>query len=122
MSTLAVTTQITQGTLAYAPAVLAGVAAAESAAPLAPGASKQAAVVSAVLNGIEVGSGALESSPNPTIAGVALLVNLFVSIFSSLGIFKHAAPAAVVAAVKPVTVTGDLAAEPTTASLGGFTA
>jgi hypothetical protein len=91
MSAITVTNQITAETLAYAPAVLAGIQAAEQAAPLAPGSSKQAAVVSAVLQGVEVGSGALESSSNPTVAGVAGLVNLFVSILNSLGVFKHTA-------------------------------
>jgi hypothetical protein len=94
MTTLAVTNQITADTLTYAPAVLAGVAAAETAAPLAPGMSKQAAVVNAVLQGIQVGSGALETSANPTVAGVAVLINLVVSIFNDLKVFKHAAPAA----------------------------
>lgn len=93
MNTLAVTTLITTDTLKYAPAALAGVAAAESAAPLAPGTSKQAAVVNAVLQGVQVGSGVLETSTNPTVAGVATLVNLIVSIFNDLNVFRHAAPA-----------------------------
>lgn len=96
MSTLATVNTITTGVVSYAPAVIAGIQAAE-ATGTASGQSKQAAVVSAVLNGVEVGSGALENSTNSTVAGVAALVNLFVSIFNSLGIFKHAtvtAPAA----------------------------
>lgn len=93
MSTTAAINTITTNTLQYAPAVLAGIQAAEAVAPSASGSSKQVAVVSSVLQGIEVGSGALESSPNPTVASVALLVNLFVSIFNSLGIFKKTATA-----------------------------
>jgi N-acetylglucosamine-6-phosphate deacetylase len=92
MNMLAVTSLITADTLAFAPAVLAGVSAAETAAPLAPGTTKQAAVVNAVLQGIQVGSGELETSANPTVAGVATLVNLFVSIFNALKVFKHATP------------------------------
>ena len=84
MSVLSVTNQITAETMQYAPAVMAGVQAAQQAAPDAPGQSKQAAVVSAVLTGVEVGSGALENSPNKTVAGVALLINMFVSIFKAL--------------------------------------
>lgn len=82
-------TTITNETLQYAPAVIAGIQAAELTG--ATGQSKQAAVVSSVLNGVEVGSGVLESSPNPTVAGVALLVNMFVSIFKALnfGPFKQ---------------------------------
>jgi hypothetical protein len=92
MSTLSTVNSITTQTVSYAPAVLAGIQAAE--ATQAGGASKQAAVVQAVLNGVEVGSGDLAQSSNPTVAGVAALVNLFVSIFNSLGIFKHGTPAA----------------------------
>lgn len=82
---------INSQTLQYAPAVLAGIQAAEAIAPTASGSSKQAAVVQSVLAGVEVGSGALESSPNPTVSAVAQLVNLFVAIFNSLGIFKKSA-------------------------------
>lgn len=92
MSVLSTVTTINTGVVQYAPAVLAGIQAAEATGATGP--SKQAAVVSAVLNGVEVGSGDLVSSPNPTVAGVAALVNLFVTIFNSLNIFKHtAAPA-----------------------------
>ena len=76
-------TQITTQTLAYAPAVLAGIQVAEQST--ASGASKQQAVVNAVL----AGSGALEAAPNANVAGIAALVNLFVSIFNSLGLFNH---------------------------------
>lgn len=89
MSTLTTVNTITTGVEQYTPAVIAGIQAAELTG--APGPSKQAAVVSSVLNGVEVGSGALENSSNPTVAGVALLVNMFVSIFKALnfGPFKQ---------------------------------
>lgn len=80
--------KITLQTATYAGAVIAGVQAAQYAAPDAPGISKQSAVVSHVLDGIDVGSQALETSPNATVASVALLVNLVVSIFKTL---KHPA-------------------------------
>jgi hypothetical protein len=79
--------QITSQTLTYAPAVAAAVTAAQqirNADPSVTGPMAQHAVVSSVLTGIEVGSGALESSPNQTVAGIAQLVNLFVSLFQAL--------------------------------------
>lgn len=91
MSALSVVNQITSQTVDYAPAVIAGVQAAQAARnadPSITGAQAQSAVVSSILTGIEVGSGALETSKNPTVAGIALLVNLFVSIFKAL---KHPA-------------------------------
>lgn len=101
MSTLSTVNTITTGVVQYAPAVIAGIQAAEATGTVS-GQSKQAAVVSAVLNGVEVGSGALENSPNPTVAGVASLVNLFVSIFNALGIFKKSPAAPPVAPTAPV--------------------
>lgn len=75
---------ITSNTLSYAPAVVAGVQAAEITG--ASGATKQQAVI----NGILAGSQALEIAPNPNVAAIAALINLFVSIFNATGIFHHA--------------------------------
>jgi hypothetical protein len=91
MSTLAVTNQITSEALAYAPALLAGVQAIETIAPPVSGATKQSVLLNKVLVGIEVGSGALENSPNPTVASCALLVNLFAALIKA---FKPAPAAA----------------------------
>lgn len=76
---------ITNGTLTYTPAVIAGVQAAEASS--ADGATKQEAVVNAIL----AGSQAVESVPNPNVAGIAALVNLTISILNALGLFKHKA-------------------------------
>jgi hypothetical protein len=80
---------ITSNTLAYAPAVLAGIQVAETSP--APGTTKLQAVVNGILGGSQV----LEGTPNPTVAGIAALVNLFVSILNATGVFNHkATPAA----------------------------
>lgn len=81
-------TTITNETLQYAPAVLAGVQAAETATG-ATGQSKHDAVLNGVLAGIQVGSGALAQASTGQVAAISGLINLFVSIFNSLGIFKH---------------------------------
>lgn len=80
--------KITANEIAYAPAVLAGVQAAETAG--GSGHDK----LNAVVNGIIAGSQTLESAPSPTVAGIAALVNLTVSILNALGIFKKKAVAA----------------------------
>lgn len=90
MSTTAVApapivTAITTQTLAYAPAVLAGIQVAEQSN--ASGATKQQAVINAVL----AGSQSLESAPNPNVAGIAALVNLFVAILNATGALNHKA-------------------------------
>ncbi len=82
MSALNVINQITTQTATYAPALVLAAQASGGTGP-----EKQSAVVR-VLTGIEVGSGALENSPNPTVASVALLVNMLVSLFKAL---KHPA-------------------------------
>jgi len=82
---------ITQNELLYAPAVLAGVQAAEAVAADAPGHAK----ADAVLTGIMTGSAALATNKAtpPSVAGIAALINLSVSILNALGIFRKAAPA-----------------------------
>jgi len=85
MNVQTTTNMITAETLTYAPAVLAGVQAMEAMAPTAANPIKQSAVVQAV-TGIEVVSGALEASPNPTVASVAILVNLFCALIKA---FRH---------------------------------
>ncbi len=79
---------ITNQIAGFAPAVIVAVQAAE-AVPGASGSDKQKAVVQAVLTGVEVGSQALETHSNPAVASVALLVNLVVSVFNALGLFKR---------------------------------
>jgi len=69
--------------LNYAPAVLAGVQAAEMTA--ASGPSK----FQAVLAGILAGSQAAEAIPIPNVQGIAALVNLSVTILNMLGAFSH---------------------------------
>lgn len=88
MSVTSTVTNITTQVASFTPAVLAAVQAAES-VPGASGPDKQRAVVQAVLVGVEIGSQALESHPNPVVASVALLVNLVVSVLNSLGVFKR---------------------------------
>ena len=94
MNTAATVNKITAQTVAYVPAVMAAMQAVEATAtPDMSGATKQQIVVSQVVGGIEAGSAALENSPNPTVAGIAQLVNLFASIFHATGLFqrKHVA-------------------------------
>lgn len=83
MSVTSTVTAITTQTLSYAPAVAAGVQAAELSN--ASGDTK----LEAVVNGVLAISGATEQSTNPEVAGISLLVNLFVSIFNATGIFNH---------------------------------
>ncbi len=82
--------QINQQTLTYLPAALAGIQAAELAAPNAPGASK----LDAVLAGIAAASQTAEAIPIPQVQGIAALVNLSVMIFNMLGAFRHRSPLA----------------------------
>ncbi len=87
-------TQITAGTLQYAPAVIAGIQAAEAAAQqtAATGAQKHDAVLNGILQGIQVGSGALAQGTGQ-VAAISGLINLFVSIFNGLNLFHHSIPA-----------------------------
>jgi hypothetical protein len=92
----ALSTTISQQTLTYLPAALAGIQAAEHAAPEAPGVSKLAAV----LAGIQAASQAAEAIPNPQVQGIAALVNLSVAIFNALGTFRHRSAPAVPLALR----------------------
>lgn len=76
-------TAITNATINYVPAVIAGVQAAE--ASTAAGTTK----LQAVVNGVLGTTGALETNSNPNVAAIAALANLFVSIFNSTGLFSH---------------------------------
>jgi flagellar biosynthesis protein FliQ len=87
VSTLSTVNTITNETLTYAPAVLAGVQVAETTG--ASGSSK----LQAVVNGVLAASQAGEAVPNATVAGISALVNLVVSIFNATGIFSHKAAA-----------------------------
>lgn len=84
MSVATTVNQITSVELQFVPAVLAGVQAAEATG--APGHAK----AQAVIDGVIAGSGALagQAGVQPTVAGIAALVNLTVSILNALGIFK----------------------------------
>ncbi len=75
--------QITAQVVTYTPAVVAGVQAAEMSG--ASGESK----LQAVIDGIQAGSAGLVNTPVPQVAAIAALVNLVVSIFNALGVFKH---------------------------------
>jgi hypothetical protein len=79
---------ISTQTLTYAPAILAGVQAAEQST--VSGADKKQAVVNAVI----AGARAAEGVPNPQVAGIATLIDLFISILNATGVFSHkSAPA-----------------------------
>lgn len=93
-------TSISQQVATYTPAVIAGVQAAE-----VSGASGSAKL-QAVLDGIQAGSAAAELIPIPQVEAIAALVNLVVSIFNSLGIFKHNSTSVVGAAAKSVVKAG----------------
>ena len=89
MSTATVVNNITHQTLTYAPAVLGAVQAIEAVAPNLPGATKQQIVINQILAATGSVSTSLESSTNPTVAGIAGLVNLFVGILNATGIFQR---------------------------------
>jgi hypothetical protein len=74
---------ITSHTITFAPAVIAGVQAAEMSS--ANGTTKQQAVVNAVL----AGARAAEGTPNPNVAAIASLVDLVVSVLNATGLFSH---------------------------------
>lgn len=96
MSTVSTVNTITTDVQQFIPAVSAGVQAAEIAAQTA---ASQGIIVtgaqkaSAVLEGIQAGSGVLAQGTGQ-VAAISGLINLFVSIFNSLNLFKHStAPA-----------------------------
>ncbi len=74
--------------VAYAPAVITAVQAAEMSS--ASGTDK----ATAVINAIQQGSANLTLAPQPDVAAIAGLVNLVVTIFNMLGVFKHKTPTA----------------------------
>jgi len=88
MSVAATVQNITATEIAYAPAVLAGVQAAETSN--AAGSAK----AQAVIDGIIAGSAAASGVASPTVAGISALVNLTVSILNALGVFSHKPKAA----------------------------
>lgn len=76
-------------TMKQAPAILATAIAVENAVgSTVPGTAKAEIVSNAVFAGAQ----AMSASPNVTVAGIASLTALFVSILNATGIFKHAAP------------------------------
>lgn len=81
----------------YAQAVLNGVLEIEAAAKGLPGQTKASIVVNTIVTGATVAEGI----PIPTVAGIAALVSLTVSILNAAGVFTHA-PVAVVAPAPPV--------------------
>ncbi len=88
-STTSTINAINTQTLAFLPAVIAGIQVAEAADAEAPGEAK----LQAVLAGIGQGAGVLAGSANPNIAGIAQLTSLAVLIFNLLGKFKKKKPA-----------------------------
>ena len=74
-------------TMAHAPAALGTILAVENAiATSVPGDTKAQIVINSVLAGAQVAG----TDPNVTVASVAGLVTLFVSILNAAGVFKHA--------------------------------
>jgi hypothetical protein len=67
----------------YAPAVIAGVQAAEQST--ASGEDKKQAVIDAIIAGSQVAEGI----PIPQVAAIGGLIDLVVSIFNALGLFRH---------------------------------
>ena len=86
MSVVNTVTQIDSQIMAYTPAVMAGVTAAEASSQ--SGSNKKQAVLSAIQAGTKVG----ETIPVPQVAAISGLIDLVVSIFNALGIFKHSLP------------------------------
>ena len=84
MSVQSTVTDITTQTMNFAPAVIGGIQAAEAAG--ASGENKKQAVI----DGILAGAKAAENIPVPQVAAIAGMIDLAVSIFNSLGRFKHA--------------------------------
>lgn len=84
MSVTSTVNQIDAQAAKYAPAVLQGVLAVEAAAKGLPGQTK----ADLVINTIQAGAAAAQNVPVPAVAGIAALVNLFVSILNAAGIFK----------------------------------
>ena len=78
--------QINHATLTYAPAVIAGVQAAEVSG--ASGSNKKQAVLDGILAGAKLG----ENMPIPQVAAISGMIDMFVTIFNSLGLFKKSSP------------------------------
>ena len=83
MSVQSTVADITAQTMNFAPAVIGGIHAAEVSG--ASGADKKQAVI----DGILAGAKAAENIPIPQVSAIAGMIDLFVSIFNSLGLFKH---------------------------------
>lgn len=94
-ATAATVNDITNQIVAYTPAVIAGVQAAEVTG--VSGASK----LQAVIAGIQEGSQIAEGIPVPAVSAIAGLVNLVVSIFNAVGLFKHSTPKAPTVTTQP---------------------
>lgn len=84
MTVTATAEKIDSTSLQYAPQVLAGVTAIEKTAAELPGETKKQIVINSVLAGAHVAEGI----PIPQVAGIAALVDLFVSILKTSGFFK----------------------------------
>lgn len=82
MSTVSTVTDINNTAIQFAPAVMGGIQAAELSG--ASGENKK----QAVLDGIIAGARAGESIPIPQVEAISGMIDLFVSIFNSLGLFK----------------------------------
>jgi hypothetical protein len=102
MATLTLVNQIEASIAKFLPSTLTAVLATEGAAHNVAGATKLQNVVNAVIAGTAVVEA---ESPAPSVAAIAGLANLLVTILNYTGVFKHGAPPAVpVMPIPPVTL------------------
>jgi hypothetical protein len=87
MSTLSIVSQIEASIAAFLPTTLAAVLAVEATAHSTPGQSK----LQTVLNVVMATTGVAEQVPVPSVAAVAGLANLLVTILNATGVFNHGA-------------------------------
>jgi hypothetical protein len=98
MSVATTISKIDSVSLQYAPQVLAAVTTLQ--AVDLPGQTKQQLAIGYVLAGAHIAEGV----PVPSVAGIAALIDLFVSILQASGIFKRKAAPVVPVAPAPVQV------------------
>jgi len=81
-SVVAATTKINNQVLAYAPAAIAAIQAAETSD--LSGAAKRQAVIDGILAGARAG----ETSQNVNVAAISGMIDLIVSVLNATGVFK----------------------------------
>jgi hypothetical protein len=109
MSLVTTIGKIDDVSMQFAPIVLANVAAVEAAAAGLPGQTK----ADIVLNAVMASAHAAEGVPIPSVQGIAALIEMFVTILSVSGVFKHKAKPGLISAA--VVATGT---PPTTFTIG----